>query len=44
MVLGHEEIIEAELVSQNSLAYLPDQPALAGFVNLGEVAVVDGDT
>src|SRR6516164_6775973 len=43
MVLGHEEIVEAELVSQNSLAYLPDQPALAGFVNLGEVAVVDSD-
>jgi hypothetical protein len=40
-MLGHEEVVEAELVGEDSLADLRDQAALAGFVNFGEIAVVD---
>src|SRR5208282_2694066 len=41
VMLGHEKVVEAEPVGENSLPHLADQAALAGFVNLGEVAVID---
>ena len=44
VMLGHEEVVEAELVGEDSLPHLPDQSALAGFVDFGEIAVVDRDS
>ena len=41
VMLGHEEIVEAEFVGEDSLANLADQRALIRFMDLGKVAVVD---
>jgi len=41
VMLGHEEIVEAEFIGEDSLPNLVDQCALARFVDLGEIAVVD---
>ncbi len=43
VVLGHEEVVEAEPIGEDALAHLVDEHSLVRFVDLGEVPVVDDD-
>src|SRR5712692_6676486 len=44
MMLGHEEVVEAEAIGQNPLPHLAHQRALTRFVHHRQVAVVDRDS
>ena len=42
-MLGHEEVVKAEPLGENSLAYLAHEHALVALMDLGHAAVGDRD-